>query len=68
MLFIDMIFIYITGNCRFVNHEKSKKHKENVVFLREEMTADNEGIDGNELLGDDNISDEEEEENTSSIK
>jgi hypothetical protein len=36
-----MIFIYITGNCRFVNHEKSKKHKENVVFLREEMTADN---------------------------
>jgi hypothetical protein len=32
------------------------------------MTADNEGIDGNELLGDDNISDEEEQENTSSIK
>lgn len=52
----------------FVNHEKSKKHKENVVFLREEMTADNAGIDGNELLGDDNISDEEEQENTSSIK
>jgi len=32
------------------------------------MTADNEGIDGNELLNDDDISDEEEQENTSSIK
>lgn len=68
MLSIDLIFIYIIGNCRFVNHEKSKKHKENVVFLREEMTADNEGIDGNELLDNDDISDEEEEGNTSSIK
>lgn len=30
---------------RFANHEKSKKHKENVAQLREEMLADEEGFD-----------------------
>lgn len=36
-----MLFYYN----RLANHEKSKKHKENVAILREEMLADDEALD-----------------------
>lgn len=49
----------------FVNHERSKKHKENVAFLREEMAEDNEGINGQEETNEDvQVSDEGEESNS----
>ena len=34
--------------CRFVNHERSKKHKENVAFIRQQMQDDDDELGMNE--------------------
>lgn len=44
----------------YVNHEKSKKHKEGVAFLKEEMKESGDGIDEPLTLNEDDNSDEEE--------
>lgn len=43
-----------------MNHEKSKKHKEGVAFLKEEMKESGDGIDEPLTLNEDDNSDEEE--------
>ncbi|CAG2185470.1 DNAJA5 [Mytilus edulis] len=45
---------------KYVNHEKSKKHKEGVAFLKEEMKESGDGIDRPLTLNEDEDSDEEE--------